>query len=198
MIHHRQPSTKLFVSLILIVSLLVSSCIFTYRDFPVNMIDNRPAATVTGTLYYQFQREPLFDGRGFKELLAVFRGKTPFSKSEHVAEMPPTGVYCRVITTWRPVSGTAAAFGYISYVFALFLPVLSLGEGHHITYELYIDGQHVKSYDYNVTRKGAVWLGLLPFAWVNFFTYGQDEAFAATAYHFFHQAEPIFQQTITE
>ena len=41
-----------------------------------------------------------------------------------------------------------------------------------------------ESYQYEISRKGVQWLGLLPFFWVNLFTTQYKDAFSANAYQF--------------
>jgi len=58
-----------------------------------------------------------------------------------------------------------------------------------VEYKLHRDGKFVQSYQYNVYNKGASGILLLPFAWVNFFTYSLEDAFRATTYQFLLDAQ---------
>ena len=84
------------------------------------------------------------------------------------------------------------AFGYLSASTLTFLPAWSENDGYRVTYNVFVNGEKKKSYEYEVTRKGAVWILLVPLAWVNAFTYSEAEAFEATAYQFFKDSEPLF------
>jgi hypothetical protein len=171
---------------------LLSSCVMTYRDFPEAMIGKYPTKTFNDTLHYQFKREAMLDGPGFKALETVFQRRTPFSNTAKVNDIPKKGIYCLVETKWKMVGGPAAFFGYLSWATLTLSPSWSTREGHHINYHLYLDGEKQQTFQYEVTRKVGVWLGLLPFAWINFLTYDQGDAFSSTAYQFFEDARPHF------
>ena len=91
--------------------------------------------------------------------------------------------------TVKPRSVVARMFEGASGEVYGFLPAYSGEGGYLVRYELYIDKQLKKTYRYEITEERLVWLGLLPFVWVNFFTASQKDAFLATAHQFFHDAE---------
>ena len=68
-------------------------------------------------------------------------------------------------------------------------PWWSSGAGYTVQYTLYVDGKRERSYSYEITKKGVGWIGLLPVAWINFFTQDANDAFRTTAYQFFHDAD---------
>ena len=76
----------------------------------------------------------------------------------------------------------------LQYSTAIF-PWWSSGAGYTVQYTLYVDGKPERSYSYEITKKGVGWIGLLPVAWINFFTQDAKDAFRATAYQFFHDAD---------
>jgi hypothetical protein len=69
------------------------------------------------------------------------------------------------------------------------IPSYSDSSGYIVKYSLYVDRELKSEYRYEITREGAAWIGLLPFLWVNLLTPSEDEAFRATAYQFFMEAE---------
>jgi hypothetical protein len=68
-------------------------------------------------------------------------------------------------------------------------PWWSSGAGYTVEYTLYVDGKQERSYSYEITKKGVGWIGLLPVAWINFFTQDGKDAFRATTYQFFRDAD---------
>jgi hypothetical protein len=87
----------------------------------------------------------------------------------------------------------AMVFGYISASTLTLTPFWSTQDGSDLFFEVFKDGERVKTFHYEVRRKGFVWLPMLPVAWVNFFTYSEEDAFRASAYKFFADARPIFE-----
>lgn len=60
---------------------------------------------------------------------------------------------------------------------------------HFVEYELYKEKGLQRKYIYRYARKGAWWIGLLPFVWLNLFTNSEEEALASTARQFLIEAE---------
>jgi hypothetical protein len=69
------------------------------------------------------------------------------------------------------------------------LPYYSGHAGHLIRYDLYVDGELKRSYRYEVIKKGVAWVGLLPFAWVNFFTDDHQDACRAVLHRFIRDVD---------
>jgi hypothetical protein len=69
------------------------------------------------------------------------------------------------------------------------VPWWSSGAGYTVDYLLYVDGKRERVYSYEITKKGVAWIGLLPVAWINFFTQDAKDTFRATAYQFFRDAD---------
>ena len=69
------------------------------------------------------------------------------------------------------------------------LPFYHDWQGYVVLYHLYLDGKLQSTYRYEITEKGIVWLPLGLFAWVNYFTTGETEAFEETARQFVADAE---------
>lgn len=178
--------------LVLLFVPLLASCLATYRDFPKDMIGRAPTAKPYGTLSYQVKPFPVINAGGQAVLDTIFRERTPFSKTRSVSEMPARGIFCLVDVEWRPPSLPAVAFGYLSISTLTLLPAWSMHEGYVVHYRVFIDGEARDSFDYPITRKFGLWLGLLPLAWANLFTHSEAEAFEATAYQFFNDAAPLF------
>jgi len=105
---------------------------------------------------------------------------------------PEKGLYLEVETKWKPMTMPALIFGYISVSTLTLLPAWSMHDGYIVKYNIYVDGQKKEAYTYEITRKAGIWLGLLPFAWINLFTYNEEDAFEATAYQFAADAQAYF------
>lgn len=183
---------KLRLLLVLCISMSLSACI-TYRDFPEEMVNNPPKEKRFNTLYYNIKSTGVLSlGNGADALQTVFKQRTPFTTTEKVETAPARGVYCEVETLYKTPTVPAFAFGYLSVATLTILPFWSNHDGYRVNYTVYKDGQKAKTFEYDITRKGAVWLLLLPVAWVNAFTYSEAEAFEATAYQFFKDSAPLF------
>lgn len=128
---------------------------------------------------------PVVSQRTYTELERVFERTHMFSRSIATATPPEKGVYCLVEVKHIPPSQSAAFFtGMLGII-----PAYSGASGDVVRYSLFIDSEFKTSYRYEVTRKRLLFLPLLPLFWVNVFTPSQDEAFRATAYQFFLDAE---------
>jgi len=176
-----------FISFVLI-PLFLSSCVTTYRDFPNQMVGKTPDSNKEGTLYYKIKKFPVIDSGGERTLYKIFQDKTPFRNTKETEAIPDEGVYCLVETQYKPFSVPALIFGYISVSFLTLLPAWSTQDGWRVRYHLYVNGKEKDVYSYEITRKAGLWLGLLPFFWVNFLTYSEADAFEATTYQFFKDA----------
>jgi hypothetical protein len=177
--------------LIALLPVLVS-CITTYRDFPTAMIGRAPTAKPYGTLYYHVKPFPVVNAGGQAALDIIFRERTPFAKTRSVDDPPSQGTFCVVEVEWRPPSLPAVAFGYLSISTLTLLPAWSTHEGYIVHYRVFVNGEEKDSFNYQITRKFGLWMGLLPLVWVNLFTHSEEDAFEATAYQFFRDAAPTF------
>ncbi len=186
------------LSAFLACTLALTSCLVTYKDFPSVDGQSSPTQRKTFPIYYHVN---------FPEAqVARFAGLETASTLHHVLERafeenqvfadaiiainpPERGIYCSVTVTVKPRSVLSQGFAFVSGQAGGLLPVYSGEGGYLVRYELYIDKQLKKTYRYEITEERFLWLGLLPFIWVNFFTPSAKEAFLATAHQFFHEAE---------
>jgi hypothetical protein len=157
-------------------------------------------------------------GEGFDELERVFARNDVFAQTTRtlLPKPPAQGLYCLVLV-WTHHSelgewlyGSFAAPGskedeiaqmarvpfLMPIPLALLLqvsiavfPWWSSGAGYTVEYLLYVDGKRERSYSYEITKKGVGWIVLLPVAWINYFTQDAKDAFRATAYQFFRDAD---------
>jgi len=177
--------------IVVVFPVLLSSCIVVYRDFPVERIGKPPESRSYDLLFYHINPFS-FPNEGGKEALhSVFNNQTPFANTADVTEIPPRGVFCLVDVEWRSPDTTASFFHYLSVATMTVLPSWSVQEGYKVRYYLYIDGANRKTFEYKITRKTGLWLGLLPVSWLNWFSYSQAEALEATSFQFFEDAKPV-------
>jgi len=88
------------------------------------------------------------------------------------------------VTTVAP-SVQTMIFGYVSVSTLGATPVWSTQDGNDIVFTLYDKGERIRSYEYEVRRSAFLWLGMLPVAWVNFFTPSEKNVFTAITHQFF-------------
>lgn len=184
-------NNKIKLTTLVLIPFFLYACVATYRDFPEQMIGKQPESNKQSVMYYKINNFPVLNSGGESSLHSVFKSKTPFNKTKKVGEIPSDGIYCYVDVEYKPLTLPALVFGYLSAVTFTILPAWSTKDGYIVNYHLYIDGEEQEVYDYEITRKFAMWIVLLPVAWVNLMTYSEEEAFEATAYQFFEDAKPI-------
>lgn len=174
---------------VLVLTLVLTGCMTTYRDFPIDALDKKPAAGTCEVLEYNIKRFDVLDAGGYSKLQEIFRDAAICRKMVPAETVPGKGLYLEVETRWKPMTLPALVFGYISVSTLTFLPAWSGQDGYVVTYNLHLDGQKKETYRYEMTRKAGLWFGLLPFVWVNAFTYSEEDAFAATANQFVIDAQ---------
>ena len=124
----------------------------------------------------------------YRELSRAFAESHVVAQAIPVTSPPDKGVYCIVDVKHRPPSEYAAIFTVMSFFFVGFIPSYSGTAMDVVRFDLYIDKELQKIYRYQVRQDRWMWVGLLPFFWVNFFTAGTDEAFRAVVNQFFLDA----------
>ena len=180
-------------SLILLVFLVtLSGCIVTYRDFPNATLESLPKNHEPKPLYYHVEPiagtilvifpnlYPLFPqidpiGQpGYHEVAQTLETSGLFSALIVVPDLPEIGVYCSVDFEVR-IPSAPYGLGWtglplLFYIAVGILPYYTGDGGTTVVYTLYRDGKLKQTYRYPITKKGAGWIVLLPFAWLNFFT----------------------------
>lgn len=189
---------------------LLAGCIASYSVSPEVDSGNLGPSEKRVPLYYHIDPLALLEKVRFEQSIGVHRlpldPSTPtyadfeelrsvFLKGQVVAEMieaqapPKHGMFCSVDVTTKPHSNTAGFFQIITFVSIGFIPSYSGESGYIVRYDLYVDGELKKRYVYDITRQLSVWLGLLPFIWVNAVTPSDGEALASTGDGFFRDAK---------
>ena len=99
------------------------------------------------------------------------------------------GLYVKVFTTKKLGSLAAQAFCLFHFGFLFTLPCYTDTYGFVVHYDVYRDGSLQKSYQYEMTPKRLMWLGIVPIAWINSLLPSYDDAFRAVTYRFVHDAQ---------
>jgi hypothetical protein len=118
---------------------------------------------------------------GYQEVARTLSASGMFSDMIEAPDTPETGVYCDVYFEVRERSSWLSAYGGVQsvllnapvinvFVAAGVLPYYAGEGGTTVVYSLYRDGQFKSAYRYPITKQGAGWIVLLPFAWLNFLT----------------------------
>jgi hypothetical protein len=176
--------------LLLSLTFALTGCMATYRDFPVAALDRNPDPGACSVMYYNVKRFDILDMGGYSMLNETFRNAGMCKKMVPAETCPDKGLYVEVETKWKPITLPALVFGYLSISTLTILPVWSTRDGYLVRYDVFVDGKKKDSYYYEITRKAGIWIGLIPFSWINFMTYSEEDAFRATAYQFIHDAGP--------
>jgi hypothetical protein len=71
---------------------------------------------------------------------------------------------------------------------ALLIPVYQQS-GWELSYSFYDQNALKKTYKYEITVKEIYWLLLVPFSWINFFTYSLEDAVRSTTAQFVVDAQ---------
>jgi hypothetical protein len=112
----------------------------------------------------------------------LFEHHSRFSKVMVTSTPPENGVHINVYQTDGPVSlWCRASIWTIGIV-----PCYADGVVYTLHFDVLI---HNTLKEYEISRKGVQWLGLLPFWWVNVFTTQYKDAFSANAYQFVFDAK---------
>ena len=123
-----------------------------------------------------------------------------FSDLIETQNPPEAGFFCTV--DFSPIQPSkvvqyylaSQAVFYFTYIGALIpafslLPYYTDEGGTTVIYSLYQDNQLLKVYRYPIYKKGAGWIGLLPFAWINYFTTDLADAVEGATLQFLIEAQ---------
>jgi hypothetical protein len=189
---------------ILLVTL--SGCIVTYRDFPI--VDPLPgvyeptapprghhtvkhvARLADGSTYTVTESDvvlPLSLVKALQEALKSYGGCSSGSPGDHKSKRAETEVVVSALEKqipgewrefWRNSAyGSLLIFPFIEYI------------GWELSYSVYDRNALTKTYTYEISVKAFYWLLLLPFSWINFFTYTLEDAVRSTTAQFVIDAQ---------
>ena len=139
---------------------------------------------------------------GYHEVAQALSASGMFAEMVETASSPNTGVYCDVSFEVRERSSwlgtyTGAHYGALMlsggllapFLITNVLPYYAEEGGTTVVYTLYRDDRFKQTYRYNITKQGAGWIVLLPFAWLNFFTNDLKDAVRGATLQFLIDAQ---------
>ena len=151
--------------------------------------------------YYpaQSQIDP-FGQPGYGAVGRTFAASGMFSDLHEIQQPPKAGLFFKVQFEPIPPSTVVQYFlesqlqfinlGILALIPALtLLPYYTDEGGTSVVYSLYQDGRLLKVYRYPIYKKGVGWIGLLPFAWINYFTTDLADAVEGATLQFLIDAQ---------
>jgi hypothetical protein len=185
--------TRSLMLLVLLVTL--SGCIMTYRDFPI--VDPLPSVYEPAAPPRCRQTVKILAGFGWtegsikalQEALQNYGGCSSSSPVVYNSKWAETEVW--VSAQEKPSSSWVSDLGVgeASLRSAFFFPLYSGQGGWELSYRVYDRNALKKTYKYEITTKAFFWLLVLPFSWINFFTYSFDDAVRSTTAQFVVDAQ---------
>lgn len=177
------------LTLIILFIATINGCV-SYGNYPkidnVQTEDEYPdlKLTLSGTKGW---------GGGARALEGVLIREGNFKSVEKLSEKENKGLLINANVRGVSPSISAAAFGYLSYSTLTFLPFWSTQDGYEIDFEVYNNGKRLKNYNYSFNRRTFVWMPMILFVWVNYFTPSEKDAFEAITRQFLKDAEPVLE-----
>lgn len=170
-------------------AMLLTGCV-SYSAFP-DRIGQEPRKVAAERNHFYAVEQGTMAG-GALALKDALRDRSPYGRGMQTGDKPGDGLFVKA--TIEPVipSVPAMAGFYLSVSTLTLLPAWSTRDGYRVVFSVYQDGKQVGSHDYDVRRKAFLWIGMLPFVWVNALTPSEDEVFRAIADQFFEDARPYF------
>ena len=200
-------------NLILVILLvLLSGCVVTYRDFPI--VDSLPTVQATPTapgpchqraqfLYgltegsdewtwggiYQWTYNGLFSPTGMADVLQDALQHATGCRSDLLSTTwPSTEVVVTVREKPYPWHWYGELLGRLSSVTYFVIPFYINEGGWEFSYSVHHRDRLTKTYKYDITARQFYWVLLLPFSWVNFFTASVEDAVQSTTAQFVLEA----------
>ena len=188
--------TRSFILLVLLV--ILSGYIKTYRDFPiVNPLPSpfEPAAPPrcrqTVKLLGGLAKQSAWELRlsvALQEALKNYGGCSNSSPVDYTSKGAETEVVVSVLGK-TSYAGYEYYLGWGFIVSGGFIPIYSGQGGVELFYSVYDRNALKKTYQYEITSKELAWLLVLPFSWINFFTYSLEDAVRSTTAQFVVDAQ---------
>lgn len=175
---------------------VLTGCIVNYSEVAdVDQI-KKQQIEYPAKLFYKVERPDIINSGGPERIGEILAKNGYFLETEKYfdEEIPQEGYFLLVKNDYRPPSLPAVVFGYISISTLTFLPAWSTRDGYDVFYELYQDGNKLKTFDYRIRRTAGFWIVLLPLVWVNLLTDSETDAFESATYQFLRDAKPYLSK----
>jgi hypothetical protein len=173
---------KIYWTFMVMIAVSVSSgcAIVSYDTKPESAWSVQQAETRrSGTLRYKVNKIPQLTFGGYEGLQeAMQENAAIFKNSERVEKKPEKGLYIETFAQPKDPSTGEMVWGYIALSFWFFLPAYTDDGGFDLRYEVYVDGEKIKTYRYTIYRKGFAWIVMTPLIWINLLTDSEEDAFA--------------------
>ena len=179
--------------LVLITLFALSGCITKFKSVDGHEQFYSNIQPIT-SLNYQIRSTPVFTAKpDLKSIDKSLKNSKLFTSAErYYEELPPKkGIYINIEAIYNLPTVPALVFGYLSVSTLTILPAWSNHDGYKTTYSIYNDGELIKTFEYDRERFFALWLPILPFAWIDLFTDGSYESFASMTNQFLSDAAPL-------
>lgn len=120
--------------------------------------------------------------KNVQQVRDVFERNTRFEKVIVTSVPPAKGLHVTIYqTNGPPLSPLCMASIWTLGI----IPCYAEGVVYNVHFDLLADNVLLKTYSETISRKGANWIGFLPFFWINFcVNTGYEEAFLATVHNF--------------
>jgi hypothetical protein len=199
--------------MLLVLLVTLSGCIVTYRDFPIvdplpsvyeptapprcRQTIQFPGGLSEGAHYEEtYSDEDVWSrlraDRALQEALKDYAGCSSSLPVAHNSKWAETAVVVRVLEKPNPKMFGEGQGGIVSDILiwlALIIPVYNGEGGWQLSYSFYDRNAVKKTYAYEITQKRFTWLLVLPFSWINFFTYSLEDAVRSTTAQFVIDAQ---------
>src|SRR5207253_2781580 len=100
----------------------------------------------------------------FQLLKDLFEHHSRFLKAIVTPSPPVTGTH---INSYRTVVSSTSPWCATSFVTLSIIPCYTEGIVSQVHFDVYVDNALKQSYRYEISRKSANWIGLIPFIWIN-------------------------------
>lgn len=184
-------NSKSFLSLLFVIVFTLNGCVVGYRRYPAQQLKKPAPEKQFRTLYFNIEGSLV--GGGHEALRETFQQESPFQTTEIRPAIPQEGLYVHAMVKPLPPSISAMIAGFFTYASLTLLPSWSTRDGGTVQFVVYNDGKILKTFQYDMRRFIAIWLGLLPFIWANTLTTNERTVFRAIGKQFFEDAKPTFE-----
>lgn len=173
--------------------LLLSGCISHYTNVSDDLAAPYAAKSPVGFKVYDRVR---MSGAGPSAVVSTLKQHEYFKNAVQSYEVgvPERGIFVEVTPIYQEPSFMALFFGNFSLSTLTILPAISDEDGFDLRFEVFREGKLVLSREYPARRFMVMWIGTLPFFWLNSLATSEADAFAAITQEFLRDAAPVLSR----